>query len=130
MFNVECLMFKDMKTRLYIIALLSVMSVALYAQVYSSEPNFDPAIKSQQMINGGATYHGVVYEPFSNTAPSEYNTEAVAAQKPSVRGGFDGGAESGQGPSPIGDAVLPLLLCAAVFGGVVLLRRRRVANNG
>ena len=124
-------MFKDMKTRLYIIALLSVMSVALYAQVYSSEPNFDPAIKSQQMINGGTSYHGVVYEPFSNTAPSEYNSEAAAAKKPSVRGGFDTGAETGQSTeSPIGDAVLPLLLCAAVFGGVVLLRRKRVANNG
>ena len=120
-----------MKTRLYIIALLSVMSVALFAQVYSSEPNFDPAIKSQQMINGGATYHGVVYEPFSNTTPSEYNSEA-AAKAPSVRNGFitpgDPGNQSNE--SPIGDAVLPLLLCAAVFGGVVLLRRKRVANNG
>jgi len=118
-----------MRNKMIIIALLSVMSVALFAQVYSSEPNFDPAIKSQQIVNGGASYHGVVYEPFSNTAPSEYNSEAAAAKKPAVRGGFDHGAESGQSnESPIGDAILPLLLCAAVFGGVVLIRRRRVAR--
>ena len=111
-----------------IIALLSVMSVALFAQVYSSEPNFDPAIKSQQMINGGASYHGVVYEPFSNTAPSEYSSPS---KMPTLR--KDGDDPWGDNPeggdqdegSPIGDAVLPLLLCAAVFGGVILLRRRK-----
>lgn len=32
--------------------------------------------------------------------------------------------------SPIGDAVLPLMLCAAVFCGVIALRRRRRAMEG
>lgn len=30
---------------------------------------------------------------------------------------------------PIGDAVLPLLLCAAVFCGVIAIRRKRSALN-
>ena len=41
--------------------------------------------------------------------------------------GFDTGGDSGQGPSPVGDAVLPLMLCALVFCGVVAFRRKRAA---
>ena len=38
--------------------------------------------------------------------------------------------ETGQSEEfPIGDAVLPMLLCAAVFCGVIALRRRRSALN-
>lgn len=40
--------------------------------------------------------------------------------------------EGGEGSndSPIGDAVLPMLLCAVVFCGVIALRRKRSALNG
>ena len=34
--------------------------------------------------------------------------------------------DDGDQGSPIGDAVLPMLLCAAVFCGVIALRRKRV----
>jgi hypothetical protein len=34
------------------------------------------------------------------------------------------GPESGQGPSPVGDAVLPLLLMAMAFAGVIYFRKR------
>lgn len=34
------------------------------------------------------------------------------------------------GGSPIGDAVLPLMLCAAVFCGFIAFRRKRSALNG
>ena len=44
------------------------------------------------------------------------------------RKGFDVGGETGKSTeSPIGDAVLPMLLCAAVFCGVIALRRKRSA---
>ena len=36
-----------------------------------------------------------------------------------------GGPESGQGPSPLGDAVLPLLMMAMLFAGVTYYRKRR-----
>jgi hypothetical protein len=38
-----------------------------------------------------------------------------------------GEATSGSNQSPIGDAMLPLMLCALAFGGVVALSRRREA---
>ena len=38
--------------------------------------------------------------------------------------------EEGDEGSPIGDAVLPLMLMAAVFCGVIALRRKRSALNG
>ena len=33
-------------------------------------------------------------------------------------------------PTPLGDAVLPLMLCAAVFCGFIAFRRKRSALNG
>ena len=41
-----------------------------------------------------------------------------------------GDVSTGSTNSPIGDAVLPMLLCAAVFCGVIALRRKRSALNG
>lgn len=44
------------------------------------------------------------------------------------RRGFDTGAETEQSEEfPVGDAVLPLMICAAVFCGVIALRRKRSA---
>ena len=41
---------------------------------------------------------------------------------------FGGGAETGESNQfPLGDAMLPLMLCALAFGGVVAFRRRREA---
>lgn len=44
---------------------------------------------------------------------------------------FGGGVETGESNQfPIGDAVLPLMICAAVFCGVIALRRKRFALKG
>lgn len=43
---------------------------------------------------------------------------------------FDTGGDTPPGPSPIGDAVLPMLLCAALFCGFIAFRRKRSALNG
>ena len=40
---------------------------------------------------------------------------------------FDTGGDTPPGPSPIGDAVLPMLLCAALFCGFIAFRRKRSA---
>ena len=45
------------------------------------------------------------------------------------RGKIDGADDTPSSQSPIGDAVLPMLLCAAVFCGVIALRRKRSALN-
>ena len=119
-----------MKTKLYIIALLSVATISVNAQFTNPNAVDHSAIQSHQIMSGGA-YSGTVYEPFSTATPSEQST--VGAQYSPSRGagprkGFDTGAETGQSEEfPIGDAVLPMLLCAAVFCGIIAFRRRRSA---
>lgn len=44
------------------------------------------------------------------------------------RGKIDGADDKPSDQSPIGDAVLPLMLMAFAFGGVVYLRRRQTVE--
>ncbi len=88
----------------------------------------DPAIQSQQIISTGNAYNGTVYEPFNNTTPAEYNSVSVTAPANNAPSGprrsLIGGPEDPSGPSPIGDAVLPLLLMSLAFAGVIYFRKR------
>ena len=123
-----------MKTRIYIIILFCIATMTAFAQTFSAIPIENTPIQSQQIMSTGANYNGTVYEPFSNTTPSEYTEGGSAAsyspgKAPGYRKGFGGGPESGQGPSPIGDAMLPLLLMAVVFCGAIYFRRRRAAQK-
>ena len=46
------------------------------------------------------------------------------------RRGFDTGADGGQSnESPVGDAVLPLMLMALAFGGFIAFKRRKLTAN-
>jgi len=125
-----------MKRRVYIIAILSVIAVTASAQTFgtSHKPMQREAeavtVQSQQIMQTN-TYNGTVYEPFSTTAPSEYHP--VAGDQESggrphghIRRGFDVGGETGRSEEfPIGDAVLPLMLCALAFSFVIARRRKR-----
>lgn len=121
---------KIMKTRDYIIAMMSVVTLTANAQTYTPNSANNGAIQSQQIMNNGAVYDGTVYEPFSNTTPSE-QTEVGAsyspAKAPSGRRELGGGTDVGNQDEgyPVGDAVVPLMVMAVAMAGVVYLRRRR-----
>ena len=126
-----------MRNRLYIIALFSIIAVLVKAQpseLYN--PVNNQPIQSQQIIKGGANYQSVVYEPFTNAAPSEYSEseEGTVAKAPGIRsfGNFDDVPEGGEQENtyPLGDAVLPLLVMAMVSAGVIALRRRKNGITG
>lgn len=121
-----------MKNRVYIIVLMSVMAVCSYAQSFSSSETNGSAIQSQQILPT-STYNGTVYEPFDNSTPSEQSavgSDYSPANAPSgPRRGFIGGPESGQGPSPIGDAVLPLLLMAILFAAGAAIKKVKGERN-
>ena len=71
---------------------------------------------------------GAMYVPSMATTTTDTYSPTKGTGGP--RRDFDTGAETGQSNEfPIGDAVLPMLLCAAVFCGVIALRRRRSALN-
>ena len=123
-----------MRTKLYIIALLSMMVLSVSAQTF--QPTVDNnAIQSQQMIKNGSTYKGTVYEPFTTTTPSEQSTVGASQgiRKSAIRKNGSGdpwgqnqdGGDTSEEGSPIGDAVVPLMLFALGFAGVLALRRRR-----
>ena len=123
-----------MKTRLYIFALLALVSFGAYAQNYSA-PADNNVIQSHQIMSTGSNYNGTVYAPFDNTVPSEQSTVGAsyspgrAANGP--RRGFDKPTDP-EGPSdgsPLGDGLLPLLMMAATFCGVIAFRRRRTVKT-
>ena len=132
-----------MKTKLYISILFCFVAVNTWGLNFKntytpSETQEYQALKSQPImatgatgVTGatGATYNGTIYEPFSNTLPSEQSMPAQTEDKTSIRDKhvrtFIGGPESGQGPTPLGDAVLPLMLMAMLFAGGIALRRRK-----
>ena len=117
-----------MKTRVNIIAILSIVAIMANAQVITTSQTFGEPIQTQQLVSPVTSYEGELYEPFDNTAPSERT--AVGAQYASSKGsgikkGFDTGADAGQSDEfPIGDGVWAMLFCALAFAGVIALRRR------
>ena len=129
-----------MKHKLYIIALLSVLTVAVSAQTYGTtykpakpaQREAEDVIQSQQIMIAGNTYNGTVYEPFSTTTPSDYSevsttsTSEESGRPGHIRKGLIGGPEDPAGPSPIGEPWI-MAVMAVVFGGVIYLRRRRAA---
>ena len=124
-----------MRKTLFIIALLSVVSMFAYAQTFSQPTRLDnPTIQSQQLVKSGSGYNGTVYEPFSTAVPSERTGIGASYSPAQAPGGPRKGFLDPSNPgnqsneSPIGDAVLPMLLCAA-FYGVIYIRRKRSALN-
>ena len=121
-----------MKKLVLIIAILSVATGVATAQTFTPTKIDNPTIQSQQIMQPGAAYEGTVYEPFSNTTPSEQSEVGASyapSSKPGPRRSLIVGPEDPAGPSPLGDGVWPLLLCAAVFCGVIALRRKRAESK-
>jgi len=103
-----------------------IMAVALMALPTMAQ---QPDWKSTSTMQGtGSAYAPQVMEVGATTVPTiATTTESYSPNKaPSgPRKGFDIGGDAGQGPSPIGDAVLPLLLMSLAFAGVIYFRKRR-----
>ena len=128
---------KDTMKRVMMIMVLGALIAYLVpaqAQTFQN-PNAQQN-RNPQMVQTGARYTGTVYEPFSGSVPSEQSAvgASYAPGRPGSirRDGYDDddwgvNPQVGEGDegSPIGDAVLPLLLMAGAFTGVVYMRRKR-----
>lgn len=120
-----------MRTKLIIIALLSAITISATAQQYSPASVTDPAIQSQQIMSGSA-YNGTVYEPFSNSVPSEQSavgssyTPTSRPRRSKENPGDPGVTDDTS--SPLGEPLV-LAVFALAFGGIVFLRRRREAKG-
>ena len=76
-----------MKKLVLIIAILSVATGVATAQTFTPTKIDNPTIQSQQIMQPGAVYEGTVYEPFSNTTPSE-QSEVGSGYSPARRPGI------------------------------------------
>ena len=121
-----------MKTRVYIIIICCfVATLSAYADMTQSNKSFGQTdydeMSSNRAVMNSQRYSSPIFEPFSNSTPSEQSEIGSGSPKPSgnMRKGFDTGGDAGQGPSPIGDAVWPLILALAVYGAVRVYRRKR-----
>lgn len=112
-----------MKTRIYIIIICSIATLSVAAQNFG----YDDYYSTSQITRGGMMYSSTVYEPFCTTTPSEQTeiTAEASYARGNIRRGLIIGPEDPLGPSPIGDAIYPLLILALAFGGVIALRRKR-----
>ena len=124
-----------MKNILNIIIICLVATVNANAQVvtsrYASYDRVD-AVVNQPGVTATPRYSSPIYEPFSNTLPSE-QTEmtSTGVHKGGPRKSKEGNTDPGitdDPNSPIGDALLPLLALALAFGAVTYFRRKRLAK--
>lgn len=80
----------------------------------------------------GSNYAPQVTAVGASVAASEATTTtetySPAGNPGAIRRGFDTGGDAGQGPSPVGDAVVPLLLIALTYAGVTYIRKRKSAH--
>ena len=129
-----------MRNILIVIIICSFATMSAYADIthYNKsfgQTDYDEMTSSRAVMNS-PRYSSPIYEPFSNTLPSEETDMTSSSEGPKKVGprkgfitpprkGFITPDDYGQGPSPIGDALFPLLAMALVFGGITLLRRRR-----
>lgn len=129
-------MFKEMKiikNVLNIIIICCIAAMCAYAQqnhMGNHGPSDDSFIQSHQLMRAGTNYNGTVYEPFSNTLPSEQSEVGSSTHKTGPRKSMENPTDPGitdDENSPIGDALLPLLFMSIAFGMFVYFRRKRSA---
>ena len=111
-----------MKARIVMIIMAVALALPAMAQEWQS---------TSTLQGTGSNYTPQVTAVGATTAPTiATTTESYSPNKaPSgPRRGFDVGGESGRSDEfPIGDAVLPLMLMAVGFCGVIALRRKHAA---
>lgn len=122
-----------MRNILNIIIICCLATVSAYADMTQYNKSFGQTdydeMTSDRAVMNSTRYSSPIYEPFSNSTPSEQTEIGSGQSKPNghIRKGFDVGGDAGQGPSPIGDAVLPMILALAVYCAVRVYRRKRRA---
>ena len=123
-----------MRTKLYIIALMSIISSATFAVDFVPNQEWQ---STSVMQTSGSTYSPQVTEVGSSTIASvATTTETYSPNKApggprrieSQSGRDPGDATTGSDLSPLGDGLLPLLMMAATFCGVIAFRRKKGAG--
>ena len=118
-----------MRNILNIIIICSFVTMSAHADMRQGSSSFGQSDYNEMTSSGWAVsprYSSPIYEPFSNTVPSE-QTEMTSSgvQKGGPRKAFGTPDDYGQGPSPIGDAVVPMMVLLGAYCAYRLVRRRK-----
>lgn len=122
-----------MKNRKMIWVVGMLMVCLLPSAIFAQQTEWQTT--SPMIQNSKSTYQPPITDVGATMAVSEATTtetySPTRSQSTIRRSGNwgDGLDEYGQGPSPIGDAVLPLLLMAIAFVGITAIRRKRKTNE-
>lgn len=122
-----------MRNILNIIIICCLATLSAHADMTQYNKSFGQTdydeMTSDRAVMNSTRYSSPIYEPFSASTPSELSEVGSnsGSHKGHIRRGFGEGAETGQGPSPIGDAVVPLIMALAVYCAVRVYRRKRRA---
>lgn len=121
-----------MKNILNIIIICLVATVSANAQMATSRYAYGQvdAVVNQPGVTTTPRYSSTIYEPFSSSVPSdqtEVGAEQSGSHKGRIRTSLGGHTDPGEKDpaSPIGDAVLPLIMALAVYCSVRVYRRKR-----
>ncbi len=118
-----------MKHRLLYLFLLLGIVRAYAVPIYEYDAPVPLPFQSHKILNAGTVYSGTTYVPFDDAVPSDFTVvgaqNAANARSGHVRKGKITGPDINPGQeSPIGDALLPLMVLAAGFAGVMAWRRK------
>ena len=131
MFNVECLMFKEIKVmkalRYLLIAFAAMTVLSVSAQSMAQQPGTE-FHSTSSMVGSGSTLpqaaQSGAYTTYETGGPVRDNTSGIRTAGPGQTG--DGGPDDREDPygNPIGDAAWPLALCALAFALFRYVRKR------
>ena len=139
---------KTLRYLLIVIGVLSVVSVAAatfgttyqpqrrgiqYSQHYAEMPTHTMSSTGSVMMKSGSALPMAAVS--GTTTADDYAPSGPRRAKRDVGGGGtteddDPDPENPSEPMPLGDAILPLMLMALAFCGVVYLRRKKRTLNG
>ena len=119
-----------MKTRIVLLTLLSLATITVSAQLFTSPDQRDVAFQSQQFVRQISTYSGTTYSPFGTATPSDLSeVGSGGATTPSgpKKGFWTGPDTDPANQFPVGEPWVLLVMATVLAGGIY--GRRRMKRN-
>ena len=109
--------------------IMLIMAVALIALPTMAQQE---TWRSTSTMQGTGSAYAPQLAPIGAATVADMGTTTTTPTGPTgPRRAFDTGGETGKSTeSPVGDAVIPLLVMSLAFCGYIAVRRRRAASNG
>lgn len=121
-----------MRKIMILVVVLATFLLPSMAQNYEAQKPNSAFQSTSTMMGSGSSLSSnpTINENGTASAPSYAPAKAGSgSRKAGSLPGKPGKEDGDDGNTPIGDALLPLLLMSAAFGGVVYLRRRKSAHR-